>query len=257
MKVLVDATSNQIHGVYEEPLNFDTSGHYTIDISTFIASVVPGSDPSVPDLITAKNAAWLAFINAPGVSPLLTPVLVFDELLNTNVPLPQPYVDLTTGTIVAMTAATIKAGAEATLPASSSSPPTKRVLVRPGGTVLTNPISAIPGSYRSFFHYSGFSLYRAAVDPTNPTNPTSGPSKMLYNYNPTLAGFNSFQNSNFTITLCAAAGPFTDFATLKPDFLFTPSAPFPASFRLKFKNTSTGSATLPYYLSDWILIYGG
>ena len=221
MKALIDPVYNTIHGVYLEPLVFDISGHYCIDIPGLIGGVNPGSDNSPTDLIAAKNAAW------QGYSTFSPAPFFYDELI-TN-----PNVDLANSTGVELA-------------------PYKRTLVHPGGILLTNPISITPGTYPSvFFHYFGFILYREAVDLTNPTNPTPGPSKMLYCYNPNSAKFETFSPSTFTVAICQSTGPFTNISVLRPDVLGASSVTFPSTFRLKFTNIST----LPYHLSDWILIY--
>jgi hypothetical protein len=241
MKVLVDSLTNKITGVFNEPLDFDISGHYVIDISTLIASVVPGSDNSVPDLITAKNTAWTAYAQSFATFPAGTPTTVSDELIGS---VGSIYMDsnvsLATGGSTGVEVGTV-----------GTSPPNKRVVVRPGGTILTNPISISGTPTRFFFHYTGFTLYRAAVDPANPTNPTPGPSKMLYDYDPTAPGFKSFQNSIFTVAVCQ---PTTPFSNLLSPVTADAVNNFPGgatSIRLKFTNTSA----LPYHLSDWVLVY--
>ena len=247
MKVLVDSLTNTITGVFNEPLNFDISGHYVIDIPASIASVVPGSDNSVANLITAKDAQWLVFTAAGFTSP---PTLISDELLGTP---GTTYVDVSNTTINNMVSNGIPPCCESSGASALTSPPTKRVLIRPGGAVLTNVISVASSTYNVFFHFAGFSLYRAATDPVNPTNPTPGPSKMLYGYDPTVPGFKAFNPSNFSVSICDATTPFSD-----QDFLIVDgtipysSISLPATFRLKFVN----NGTIPYYLSDWVLIYG-
>jgi hypothetical protein len=243
MKVLVDSLTNKITGVFNEPLNFDISGHYVIDVSPLISSVVPGSDNSVPDLITAKNTAWTAYAEtfASFAAIIGTPTTASDELIGS---VGSIYMDPNVG-LAAGGSSGVEVGTVGT------SPPNKRVVVRPGGTILTNPISITGSPTRFFFHYSGFSLYRAAVDPANPTNPTPGPSKMLYGYDPTVPGFKSFQNSIFTVSVCQ---PTTPFSSLLSPVMADALNNFPGgatSIRLKFTNTST----IPYHLSDWVLVY--
>ena len=219
MKALIDQLTNTIHGIYQEPLNFDISGHYVIDIPQLISGVIPGTDDSVSDLIGAKNKQWATFSGVVGET-------IFDELI-TN-----PNVDPVNSTGIAIAA-------------------NKRTLILPGGTLLTNPISVTSGTYAVFLHYAGFVLYRALVNLANPTSPTQGPSQMLYSYNPDSTGFENFQNSTFTVTVCQATSPFTNVATPTPDST-TAATSLPSTFRLKFFNNSI----VPYHLSDWILIYG-
>ena len=80
-----------------------------------------------------------------------------------------------------------------------------------------------------------------------------GPSKMLYDYDPTIPGFQAFKTSKFTISVCQPGSPFSNLFPLTPDAI-PPygSLILPASFRLKFTNTGT----LPYHLSDWVFVYG-
>jgi hypothetical protein len=221
MKALVDPLVNMIHGVYLEPLTFDISAHYVIDISGLIGGVTPDSDGDVADLVGAKNNAWLSYSGISGG------VTLYDELLAT------PNVD-------ALNSSGIISG------------PNKRTVIFPGGTLLTNPLPGPGATKACFLHYAGFILYRADVDPNNPTNSTPGPAKMLYSYNPDSASFETFQNSTFTVSVCGASSPFTNISTPIPDVPNTNSVAFPASFRLKFVNNSS----LAYHLSDWILIHG-
>jgi hypothetical protein len=216
LKALVDSAAGLIRGTYTEPLQFSISGHYIIDIPA--ATTVLPPDNVVADLIAAKIAAF------EGISGLATNVS--DELLAT------PNVDSvnSTGVIVG---------------------PNKHTVILPGGTLLTNPIAAIPGTYTVYLHYYGFILYRAAVDPSSPASPTPGPSKMLYNYDPLVPGFVPFQTSTFTVSIAQTLTPFTNISTPLPDTR-VPTIAIPASFRMKFVNTSTEA----FHLSDWILLYG-
>ena len=219
MKALIDPLTNTIHGIYQEPLNFDISGHYVIDIPQLIAGVTPGTDDSVPNLIAAKNKQWATFSGIVGNT-------IFDELITS------PNVDPVNSTGITLA-------------------PNKRTLILPGGTLLTNPINVVVGTYTVFLHYAGFVLYRALVNLVNPTSPTPGPSQMLYSYNPDSIGFENFQNSTFLVSMCQPTFPFANIVTPNPD---SPNASvtLPATFRLKFMNVSL----LSYHLSDWILIYG-
>lgn len=215
-KALVDTAVGLIRGTYVEPLLFSISGRFVIDIPSQIG-IIPG-DNVVADLIAAKVAAF------QGVSGLSNNV--YDELLTS------PNVDSanSNGVIIG---------------------PNKQTVILPGGMLLTNPIAAVPSTYTIYLHYYGFILYRAAVDPSDPTSATPGPSKMLYNYDPIVPGFAPFQNSTFTVSIAQAAFPFTDINIPTPDTR-VPSVAIPASFRMKFINTSSEA----FHLSDWILLYG-
>lgn len=223
MKILVDPATNTIHGVYEEPLQFDISGHYVIDIPPQISSVAPtpANNNSVSDLLTQKVDAWIAYF-----SLVLAGSAFSDELLTS------PNVDSANSTGV-------------------ETGPNKRTVIYPGGILLTNPISIAAGAHQTCLHYGGFSLYRSPVDINDPTSITPI-SKLLYGYNPNTSAFETFDNATFTVSVCNPGGPFTDIATPVPDSPTPTNITYPATFRLKFINNST----LPYHLSDWYLVHG-
>jgi hypothetical protein len=221
MKALIDPQTNTIHGIYQEPLNFDISGHYVIDIPQLINGVVPSDDSSVSDLIGAKNGAWLTF------SGIANGLVIYDELLAV------PNVN-SSGISNGITFA-----------------PNKRTVIQPGGSLYTHAINITSGVYTIFLHYSGFVLYRSLVNMATPTSPTQGPSQMLYGYNPDSSEFELFSNDTFTVTIVGVNSPYSEISTPVPDGNY-PGQSLPSSFRLKFVN----NAPIAYHLSDWILIYG-
>jgi hypothetical protein len=223
MKVLIDPATNTIHGVYEEPLLFDISGHYVIDIPPQIGTVSPNTDNSISDLITQKSNAWAVFFTSQNIP---FPNVISDELISS------PNVD-------SVNSSGIELG------------PNKRTVIYPGGTLLTNPISIAAGAHQTCLHYGGFSLFRSPVDVQNPTSPTPI-SKLLYGYNPSTSSFENFDNATFSVSVCQSTGPFADIATPTPDSAVPTNITYPATFRLKFINNST----IPYHVSDWYLIYG-
>src|SRR5580704_13353008 len=165
MKALVDPQTNTIHGIYQEPITFSISGHYIIDIPTFISSVIPTSDSSITDLIANKLIVWKSFSTVVGGTA------VYDELI-TN-----PNVDTVNSTGVILG-------------------PNKRTIILAGGTLLTNPISISAASSHTFFlHYFGFHSHFTSISLSNPTSATPGPGQILYSYNPNTLQFETFANS--------------------------------------------------------------
>lgn len=218
MKALVDTPTNLIRGMFVEPLSFSTSGHYVIDVPSQI-SIKPVTNV-VADLLTLKTAAWKA---VAGLANSIS-----DELLAV------PDVDVATANI---TTSRVIVG------------PYKRTTILPGGVLVTN-ILATGGGTQLFLHYNGNLLTRQDVDSTNPINPSYPPARVLHDYNPLTAAFSPFTPSTLTVSLVNPNTPFALITTPTPDTKVTVAVP--ASFRLSFTNTSS----LPYHLSDWILLYG-
>ena len=209
MKVLVDSVANLVRGTYKEPLTFSISGHYVIDIPAAIS--VEAFTPNPADLVAAKLAAFSA------AHPLL-PNFFVDEMLDVS------QVDLSMSS-------RIVAG------------PLKRTAILPGGTLFTNPLTPAVGVGKVFLHYSSFSVYRDVGGP-----PTPGASRMLYNYDPSLANFVTSSTADLTVSVTNSLGAVS--STPPPDAEYVVGVPSP--FRLSFTNTT--SRVL--HLSDWLFLYG-
>jgi hypothetical protein len=217
MKVLVDRQTSLLRAAYEESLTFSTSGLFIVDFPD--APNTEAFTQSLDGVVTQK-------VNNFKVAHPDLPVSFNDEFL---------------------TAAQV----DTTLSTRFQTGTQKRTRIRPGGTLMTQPFAVgapLASITKVFFHFSLFTLY---LDPGSPSEPKPQPSKLLYNYDPSLPGFFEPSLSDVTCQLMNAAGN-TALGTFIPDVEQSFVSAL-ASFRIRFTNNS---ATKTVYVSDWVILFG-
>lgn len=217
MKVLVDRQTSLMRAAYEDTIKFSTSGLFVVDYPD-----QPGEDAFAQDL---NGLVTQKVNNFKTEHPALT-LAVNDEFFTT-------------------------AGVDTALSSRYSIGAGKRTAIRPGGVLMTQPFAVgapLSSITKLFFHFSLFTLY---LDPGSPSDAVPQPSKLLYNYDPTLPGFAEPNLSDVTCSLMNSAGN-TSLLTLLRDTEQTFASAL-ASFRIRFTN---GSASKTYYVSDWLTLFG-
>lgn len=130
MKFLVEEATGRLKGSFEPPLSFSVSGHYVVDVPTFLG-VVPPSDSSA-DLVEAKVSAFKSVYPSLRLSEN-------SEFLSAS-------------------------DVDESLSSGFSVGPNKRTYLEPGGSIQT-PQIVVQGDSPAgqlFFHFSVFTL---ALDP--------------------------------------------------------------------------------------------
>jgi hypothetical protein len=134
--------------------------------------------------------------------------------------------------------------------------PLKGTVVRPGGRLVTTVQSLTVGTLtRVAARWYGFRLVRTRPPPPpGPPPPPSvfPPEAMLYNYDPGLPGFVEFNPASFAVDLVDATGASVLVPGLLSGVETLYSAATPLSCRLRFTNVMS----VPYFVSDWLLLAG-
>jgi len=166
VKFLVDEASGLVKGSYEHPLDFSVSGHYIIDVPTFLGVQAADTNPS--NLVTAK-------VNAFKVVHSALPNSFNNEFLDAS-------------------------AISTSLSSEYSVGPNKRVAVGPGGVVQTAQLVTSAAMAKVLVHLSVFTL---AFDTS--TGPGAGASRLMYNFVPG-SGFAEPALSNVAVSVMNAAG---------------------------------------------------
>jgi len=166
MKILVDSSTNEIRGLYQEPFSFSLSGRYVIDIPSGISVIISSTNSS--DAITKKRNA------IESAHPDLT-YSEFDEFINVS-------------------------RVDTVLSNAIFTGPNKRTVIQPGGRLVTTSIVPAVVATKTFIHYDGYSLYRDIGIGASPVA-----ARMLMNYDPIL-GQVPFITSMITATVTDSAG---------------------------------------------------
>lgn len=214
-KHLIDSFTDEVKGTYQFPLDFSTSGHYVVDVSSSLN--IRAQTDSLSELITAKVNAYKA------LHPTL-PGELSDEFI---------------------TVANIDAAESARLTIG----PNKRTCLFPnGGEMVTNPFVLGSAITNVFAHWHGFTLNSEPA--AYPTSGAPEPDRLLYNFNTGIATFEEFIPATFTVQVRDSANT-TTLLTLAPDqeqaFVFGPG-----SIRIRIINNDSSRA---FYVSDWLLLH--
>lgn len=122
----------------------------------------------------------------------------------------------------------------------------KRTVILPSGYVGTNPMVFVAPATKAFIHIHGFTL---EVNPST----SKEPGRLLYNYDQSTSSFFDFDPALFRVQIADAAFPYTirhTFSSADAEEDIS-AAVITSPIRLKITNIGT----VPYHLSDWLLLY--
>jgi hypothetical protein len=122
--------------------------------------------------------------------------------------------------------------------------PNKRTVILPNGYIHTNSMAFVAPTTKAFIHLHGFTL---EVNPST----SKEPGRLLYNYDQLTSSFFDFDPALFKIEIVDAVHPHASQYTFTAADTEESAVVATNPIRLKFTNLGT----IPYHLSDWMLLY--
>jgi hypothetical protein len=166
MKTLVEVSSGIIVGTYSEPIRFNVSGFYVIDVPNQLSIDVNSSSPS-----TILNAKSNAIKNSSGLSNISS-----DEFLDISRIDPNLSSRIVCG-------------------------PKKKIVIQKSGFLMTTAFTMTGSVTKAYLHYYAHRLFRD-FSPSNIVNPP--PAKILYGFDG--VNFSEIDNSQIQVDIMNSVG---------------------------------------------------